>query len=75
LRTIYKLPRDVQRLADKNFQLLKNNPKHLSLQFKKIENYWSIRIGLAYRALAIKDEQDFIWVWIGSHEDYDRLIK
>jgi len=28
-----------------------------------------------YWALAVKDEEDFIWVWIGSHDDYDKLIK
>ncbi|MCJ7813695.1 hypothetical protein MUP95_10320 [bacterium] len=69
------LPRDVQELADKNFQLLKNDPSHPSLHFKKIGNFWSVRIGLIYRALSIEDGEDFIWVWIGSHDDYDKLIK
>ena len=69
------LPGDIQELADKNFELLKTNPRHPSLQFKKIGNLWSVRIGLTYRALAIKDGNDFIWVWIGSHDDYEKLLK
>jgi len=31
--------------------------------------------GINYRALAVEDETDFIWVWIGSHDEYKRLIK
>lgn len=69
------LPEVVQDLADKNFQLLQRDPRHPSLQFKKIGNLWSVRVGLAYRALAVEDGEDFIWVWIGTHDDYDRLLK
>jgi hypothetical protein len=69
------LPQQIQELASKNFELLKENPRHPSLHFKKIGKFWSARVGLYYRALAIEDESDFIWVWIGSHSEYDRLIK
>jgi hypothetical protein len=31
------------------------------------------RVGLAHRALAVEDGEAFLWVWIGSHDDYDRL--
>ena len=68
------MPGDVQRIAAKNFQLLKEDPKHPSLKFKKIGNLWSVRIGLAYRALAVENGNDYIWVWIGSHDDYDKMI-
>ena len=70
-----KLPEPIQALAYKNFELLKTNPRHPSLHFKKIGSFWSVRIGLRYRALAIEDGDDFIWVWIGSHDDYERLLK
>ncbi len=49
------LPSHIQKVADDKFKLLKNNPRHPSLFFKKIGFFWSIRIGLSYRALAIKD--------------------
>jgi hypothetical protein len=40
-----QLPPNVQRLADKNFELLKNNPRHPSLHFKRVGRYWSVRVG------------------------------
>jgi hypothetical protein len=69
------LPNDVRELADKNFQLLQRNPRHPSLQFKKVGNLWSARFGLAHRALAVEDGEDFLWVWIGIHDDYERMIR
>ena len=68
------LSEDTQKLARKNFKLLKSNPKHSSLHFKKVGNYWSARVGLYYRVLAIEDGNDFIWVWIGTYAEYDRLV-
>jgi len=51
--SLLKLPEEVKNLPQKNFQLLKTNPWHLSLQFKKIGNFWSVRAELNYRALAV----------------------
>jgi hypothetical protein len=70
-----KLPEQVRALADKNYVLLKTNPRHPSLQFKKVGRFWSVRIGLRYRALAIEADSDLVWFWIGSHSDYDSIIK
>ncbi len=69
-----RLPADVRELADKNFKLLKANPRHPSLQFKKIGEYRSVRVGLRYRALAVESPEGLVWFWIGSHSDYDRLL-
>jgi hypothetical protein len=68
------LPKSIQVLADKNYELLKINPKHPSLHFKKIDRYWSVRIGLYYRALAVEIEEGILWFWIGNHSEYDKLI-
>ncbi len=68
------LPERVQSLARKDFALLKQDSGHPSLHFKKVGRFWSARIGLGYRALAVEDGADFIWVWIGAHDEYDRLI-
>jgi hypothetical protein len=70
-----KLPVDIQKLADEHFSILKSNPSHPSLYFKKIDRFWSVRIGLHWRALAIEDDATCIWFWIGSHAEYDRLLK
>jgi hypothetical protein len=71
-----KLPENVRALANKNYVLLKENPKHPSLHFKKLGRFWSVRVGIQYRALAIGiDNGELLWFWIGSHADYDALIK
>jgi hypothetical protein len=70
------LPTDVRRVADKNYELLKTNPKHPSLHFKNVKGeLWSVRVGMGFRALALPAEGGFTWVWVGTHEEYDRLLK
>lgn len=51
---------------------------HPSLQFKCVhqtEPLYSVRIGLGWRALGLLEDDTIAWFWIGSHADYDRLIK
>jgi hypothetical protein len=50
----HELPEQVRALADKNYALLKTNPQHPSLQFKKVGRFWSVRVGLRNRALAVE---------------------
>ena len=74
--TAYKaLPVPVQQLADRNYELLKQDPKHPSLHLKKVGRYWSVRVGIRYRTLAVDVDDGLLWFWIGSHADYDKLIK
>jgi hypothetical protein len=68
------LPAPIRRQADKSFALLKQDPAHPSLHFKKIGRRWSARVGRGYRALALEIDEGFLWYWIGSHDDYERLI-
>lgn len=73
--TLYGLlPAEVRELADKNYQLLKANPRHSSLQLKRIDELWSVRIRRHYRALGIDAPGGIQWIWIGSHADYDKLL-
>ena len=69
-----RLPEPVKKAARQNFDLLKSNHRHPSLHFKRIGKFWSARAGLHHRALAVKDGPDFVWVWIGPHEEYERLV-
>ncbi len=71
----YYQSKSIQTLADKNFELLKTNPKHPSLHLKKVSNFWSVRIGTKHRALAFQNEDKLFWFWIGTHAEYDALIK
>ena len=68
------LPPEVRRLADENYELLKANPRHPSLHLKKVGRFWSVRVGSHHRALAVQEDSDFVWFWIGRHDEYDRLI-
>lgn len=70
-----RLPVAVRSLADRNFERLRTDPSHPSLRYKTIGRYRSARIGLGYRALGVQDGEDVVWFWIGSHAEYDRLIR
>ncbi|MFA0783182.1 ParE family toxin-like protein [Candidatus Fervidibacter sacchari] len=70
-----QLPQGVKKLADKCFELLKQEPQHPSLHLKKVGRFWSVRIGKRYRALAVEHEGELLWFWIGSHDDYEKLLK
>jgi len=74
-----KLPSSIQRLADAKYQIWHSDPNHASLRFKPIKGHadlWSVRIGDHYRAVGYYERANlFIWTWIGSHEEYNKLIK
>jgi len=76
----YVLPNDIQQAASKQFSLLGANPRHGSVQFKKIDivagqELWSARVNLQYRALAYKRSDTYTWFWIGEHRAYEQLIR
>ena len=68
------LPANVQQLARENYELLKANPYHPSLHFKRVGRFWSVRVGRSYRALAVDAPDGIVWFWIGTHAEYDRLV-
>jgi len=68
------LPDVVQQAAMRSFELLKSDPGHPSLHFERVGKFWSVRVGISYRALAVKDGEDFTWVWIGTHDEYERIV-
>jgi hypothetical protein len=73
---LYKgLPDSIRDLADKNFELLKTDPRHPSLHLKKAGKYWSVRVGMKYRALGIDAQEGALWFWIGTHAEYDKLVR
>ena len=69
------LPKSIQGLARENFDLLLKDRRHPSLRFKKVGDFWSARVGRDYRALALESDTGFTWVWIGTHSDYERMIR
>jgi hypothetical protein len=71
------LPLHIQRKARESYRLWKEDPFNPGLQFKQIhpiKPIFSVRIGIGWRAVGVKEGETIIWYWIGSHGDYDRLI-
>ena len=68
------MPAEIRAAADKQFALLKSDPHHPSLRFKKVGSLWSARVGSQYRVLGEDIEDGIVWFWIGSHPDYDKLV-
>jgi hypothetical protein len=73
-----ELPRHVQRQARHAYRLLSDNPSHPGLHFKQVSSEpptYSARVGMGYRALCVRDGDELVWFWIGSHAEYDRLVE
>jgi hypothetical protein len=73
-RNFNELPPELQQLARDNYELLKADPQHPSLHFKRVGKYWSVRVGLSYRAVGMDVPEGILWFWIGTHKEYDRLF-
>ena len=69
------LPEAVRRLATANYAMLRADARHPSLHFKRVGRLWSVRVGIGHRALAINGDGGPIWFWIGSHADYDHIVR
>jgi len=69
------LPTNVQRLADKNSRFSSTTRNTLLC----ISNAYATTFGRSasggYRALAIEGKDGFQWFWIGSHGEYDALLR
>ncbi len=78
LRCFRNLPKRIQNLAKKTYRLWKQDPTHPSIDFKSVSKkrpIFSVRVGIGWRALGIKQEDTMIWFWIGSHAEYSKLLK
>jgi hypothetical protein len=78
LAAFRRLPDRIKRLARKNYRTWKRNPHHPGLDFKRVGKrspIYSVRIGIGWRTLGLMEDETIVWFWIGSHAEYDRLIK
>ena len=65
------LPEEVQRRADKAYELWQINPQAHGLYFKRVgkrKPVYSVRIGRGHRALGILEGEVIVWFWIGPHD-------
>jgi hypothetical protein len=45
------------------------------LHFKKVgKKLLSVRISGGCRALALKEGDDYYWIWIGEHDEYESFL-
>lgn len=73
-----ELPEEVRQHARRNYQRWRENPQHPSLAFRRVHNtepIYSVRIGIGWRALGLLDGDTITWFWIGSHAEYDHLLR
>jgi hypothetical protein len=73
-----ELPAEVRNAAQKAYRLFRENPKHPSLQFKRVhdqEPVYSVRVTVAYRAVGLLEDEAITSFWVGSHADYDHLLR
>ncbi len=77
-KLLNQLPNSVREQANKAYALWKTDPFHGSLQFKRVSQrqpIYSVRVSLNYRALGLLEENHIYWFWIGTHSEYDELLK
>lgn len=75
-RAYAELSPEMQKQVRKAYQLWQENLFHPSLHFKKVgKNLWSVRLSGSYRALALTKGDDYYWIWIGNHDEYESLLK
>ncbi len=69
------LPPAIKIAARRTYQRFRENPTHPGLHVERLRSdprAWSVRITLNYRAVALRRGDDWVWVWIGTHRDFDR---
>ena len=72
-----QLPRDVRQQAYAAYRLFRDDPSRPSLHFKKISaTVYSARVGIDYRVLGRREaDNTIVWFWIGTHAEYDKLLR
>jgi hypothetical protein len=72
------LPEQIQEQTRQAYRQFIENPTHPSLRFKKVHPelpIYSARINKDYRSVGQLEGDTIIWFWVGSHANYDRLLR
>jgi hypothetical protein len=75
-RAYSQLPQNIQRRAQEAYRLFEENRRTQdfgSRRSTKRDPYIPLDT-LTYRALGIREGDQIIWFWIGTHGDYERLL-
>ncbi|MGA9108811.1 MAG: type II toxin-antitoxin system RelE family toxin [Smithella sp.] len=71
VRNYRKLPKDIQDSVDKQLDLLMSDPRHPSLNIKKMNdprNIWEGRVTISYRFTFQMENDTFIMRKVGTHD-------
>ena len=64
--------------AREAYTRFQDDPSHPGLQFKPLQAklpLWSVRISDSYRAIGVRKRDDeIVWIFIGTHADYDKFL-
>jgi len=74
-RLYHALSPEIRKAAQNAFRKFLKSPAHPGLQLERLrsdERAWSVRVTQNYRAIARRYGDDWLWFWIGSHEEFDR---
>jgi len=77
IKCFKKLPERIQNRARQVYQQWKENPFDPRLQFKQVhasKPIYSVRVHIGWRALGLRKNNAVLWFWVGSHEDYNKII-
>ncbi len=72
-----RLPENIKRKTRKAYKLFTQDPYHPNLNFKRIRhapNTYSVKIDDNYRAIGVRDGEEILWIFVGSHSGYDGFI-
>ena len=78
VRLLRALPPSVQRQARAAYRRFLNDPSYPGLQFKRVRTrlpVYAARVNDNYRVLGLREGDTIYWFWIGTHADYDRLLR
>ena len=76
-RAYARLSEPNRKAARRAYALFAENPGHPSLRFKKLGGYdhvWSVRINEQCRAIGVREGETIIWIWVGTHNEFDNLF-
>ncbi len=77
-KLLKKLPKEIRGQAKDAYTQFKKNPYHSGLHFKQVHAalpVYSARISLDYRAVGVLKNNEIVWFWVGSHSDYNKIVK
>lgn len=72
------LPREIRATARRAYQVFRENPAHPGLRLERLRSdprAWAVRITRDYRAVALRTGDDWLWFWIGTHNEFDRKFR